>query len=77
MTLPKPKGPGWEAKQWAIVIFAVFVAVLWLLTFSLFLIAIFIDSSPAEGNLGGAGVLIGVVAFILSFFAGFLLDEEF
>ena len=61
-------------KEVAFGFFLLFVALLWVLTFVLFMVAIFIDRAPAEGNLGGAGVIILCVAIVLSFVAGFIAE---
>lgn len=68
------KLPKFDLKAFAIFM-TIITAGMWFLMIALFLIAIFIDRQPAEGNLGGAGVIVGVLAFALSFVTAFAWDE--
>jgi hypothetical protein len=57
------------------ILLTILAVLLWLLTVAFAFVAIFIDASPAEGNLGGASFLTAVISIIATIAAGLAWDE--
>lgn len=76
MTRPTlPKKPNWEPAQWVAVVGGLLALLAWLLAFVLFFAAIFIDKAGTEGNLAGAGVLVLVIAIVITIIAAVAADQ--
>lgn len=75
----EPPKPPKEPRDWGLIALigcTIGVILLWASTLGVLIAAIFIDRSPAEGNLGGLGLILCVLSILASIFTSIGWDER-